>query len=484
MQKHRHIFTATPALRTIALRQLLFFISLVLGLSACSDSALPPSHTVKLGEEFSAARAVSVDSFPAYLQLEDRLFAQLDKRVYSRVETGPSFSLARFSKGSLADPTSRDPNWNRSFELAGGPHRGAVLLLHGMSDSPYSLRALGETLHGQGFHVLGLRLPGHGTAPSGMTDISWQDMAAAVTLAMRHLADRVGERPVHIIGYSTGAPLALDFALRAEQGSIGPAPASMVLISPAIGISPAAALASWKRRLSLLPGLGRLAWLQIEPEFDPYKYNSFATNAAEQVHSLTSSVAARIADRNGSGKLLPPILVLKSTVDATVSNNAVVDRLLMKLAPGRHELVLFDINRYAANASLLVDDPGAFTTRMLEAEQLPFGLTLVANTDSSKRAVSLYYKPALAAAPARREQLGQQWPSGIFSLSHVALPFPPDDPLYGSGPPRNPEHIFLGTQALQGERDVLKISGDYLLRLRYNPFYSYLEQRVLEWITP
>ena len=60
-----------------------------------------------------------------------------------------------------------------------------MLLLHGMSDAPYSLRALGEALHARGFHVLGLRLPGHGTAPSGLVTATWEDMAAAVALAAR-----------------------------------------------------------------------------------------------------------------------------------------------------------------------------------------------------------------------------------------------------------------------------------------------------------
>jgi alpha-beta hydrolase superfamily lysophospholipase len=74
-----------------------------------------------------------------------------------------------------------------------------------------------------------------------------------------------------IIGYSTGAPLVLDFVHNALECDAGPVPASLVLISPAIGVSPAAALATWKRRLSLVPGLGDLAWLQV----DPCKYNSF-----------------------------------------------------------------------------------------------------------------------------------------------------------------------------------------------------------------
>lgn len=463
---------------------LLLIATAMFCLSGCGSGDLPLSHTVDLTEEFTADRAGEIDSLKSYLQLEDRLFAQLDELVYSESETGPEYSLVRYSKGSLADPSARQPNWNRSFELEGDPDKGAILLLHGMSDSPYSLRALGEILHSRGFHVLGLRVPGHGTAPSGLLRVSWQDMSAAVRLAMKHLAGRMDGRPIHIIGYSTGAPLALDFALQAEAGSVGPAPASLILISPAIGISPAAALAKWTARLSLLPGLSRLAWTQIQPEFDPFKYNSFTTNAAEQVHSLTSSVAKRIAARVGGDELLPPILVFKSTVDATVTNDAVVDRLLATLPPDRDELVLFDFNRFAATSSLLREDTGVFTARLLADGQLPFGLTLVANTTASSRAVSATYKAPFTATPSLREKLKQQWPAGVFSLSHVALSFPPDDPLYGSVPPQDRHQLFLGAQALQGERGVLKISGDFLLRLRYNPFYDYLEQRVLEWIDP
>jgi hypothetical protein len=71
----------------------------------------------------------------------------------------------------------------------------------------------------------------------------------------------------------------------------------------------------------------------------------------------------------------------------------------------------------------------------------------------------------------------------VISLSHVALPFPPDDPLYGQRPPENDDLLFLGEMAIQGERGLLKIPTDWLLRLRYNPFYDYLERRVLEWVT-
>ena len=208
------------------------------------------------------------------------------------------------------------------------------MLLHGMSDSPYSLRALGETLNRYNYWVIGLRMPGHGTAPSGLTSITWEEMSLVVKLGMDHLASRVGEKPIHIIGYSTGAPLALDYALNTLEGTATPTPASLVLISPAIGVSPTAAMAKWIIRMSFLPGLERLAWLNIQPEFDPYKYNSFTSNAGYQVHRLTRSVAGRIAAQTWKSpkEVLPPILVFKSTVDATVSTDAVVDRLLKQLA--------------------------------------------------------------------------------------------------------------------------------------------------------
>jgi hypothetical protein len=62
------------------------------------------------------------------------------------------------------------------------------------------------------------------------------------------------------------------------------------------------------------------------------------------------------------------------------------------------------------------------------------------------------------------------------------LPAPPDDPIYGRYPPENDDQVFLGDLAIKGERGVLKIPGSWLLRLRYNPFYTYMQTRVLQWL--
>ncbi len=64
----------------------------------------------------------------------------------------------------------------------------------------------------------------------------------------------------------------------------------------------------------------------------------------------------------------------------------------------------------------------------------------------------------------------------------MALPIPPDDPLYGQRPPGNQEVLFLGQMAIQGERGTLVLPAEWLLRLRHNPFYAYLDARALSWI--
>ena len=352
-----------------------------------------------------------------------------------------------------------------------------------MSDSPYSLRALGESLNERGFWVVGLRLPGHGTIPSGLTTATWENMAAAVSLAAKHLGSVAAPNALHVVGYSTGAPLALHHTLETMNGAPGEVPASLVLISPAIAVSRAAAGASWLRLFSAIPGLEKLAWTQIVPEFDPFKYNSFAVNAGDQVHRLTRRVKSEIEGRSESGPIaaFPRTVVFLSTVDATVSAAAVIDNLLEHLAADQHELVLFDINRNKVKSTLLVSDPGPLTTALMGNGSFPFRLTIVGNESAqSDRVVGREKGPFSTSVSSK--PLGKRWPPGAISLSHVALPFPSDDPLYGARPGDSDDVLHLGDIAFQGERGLLLFPADWLLRLRHNPFYDYLEQRALDWV--
>lgn len=472
--------------RTLAVALLGFVVGVLLLYVWWARSGPPvqPWHTVELEEEFTAAKADVVRTLADYQALEERVLQELDAKVYAVTPTGPEYTLVRYSAGSASDPRRREPNWNRSFELGPEEAVGGVLLLHGMSDGPYSLRALGESLAARGYRVLGLRMPGHGTAPSGLRTVTWEAMAAATRLGMRHLAGALGDKPIHVMGYSTGAALALDYALNARAGTDAPVPASLVLVSPAIGITPLAAITPWVERLARLPGLEQLAWTASMPEFDPFNYNSFSVNASVQVHRMTRSVASRVRALAARGPIagFPPTLLLLTTVDGTVSPNAVADQLLNRLAPEGHELILYDINRFAIKSPLLIADPGPLTERLMGDGSLPFAVTLIANESPESRYVTARSKPPLSPEATRVEPLNLAWPDDTMSLSHVDLPFPPDDPLYGRYPPEARGQVFLGQLAIRGERGVLKIPAQWLLRLRHNPFYDYQERRVLEWI--
>jgi alpha-beta hydrolase superfamily lysophospholipase len=445
-----------------------------------------PWHQARLTEEFTAADAGRVTSIAAYRRLEDRLFEQLRRDVYAKVVPGNLAPFNRFAVGSRSDPGVWPVNWNRTFEIEPEHPVGGVLLLHGLTDSPYSLRSIGENLGSRGFHVVGLRLPGHGTAPSGMLNFEVEDLEAAVRMAMRDLRAQLGpDRPIYIVGYSNGAALAVSYSLALLEGTDLPRPAGLVLISPAIAITPLAIVGRIRTGVSELPGFGRAAWQVLTPEVDPYKYQSFSFHSAGETQRLTSDLGRRLSRLARARPIqgFPPVLAFVSTVDSTVRAGAVTDVLLGRLAPGRSELVLFDVNRYSVLQQLLVTDPGPLTQRLLRTPHRPYALTVITNVSPDTQQV----KELRAEADTGRQSarpLDLDWPAGVFSLSHVALPFPPDDPLYGYDLRGPSNHVQLGRIEAHGENGVLEIPGWMLTRQRSNPFHSYVLQRIDEFVAP
>ena len=435
-------------------------------------------HVAELDEEFTADSEVTV--FEAYLALEERLFRQLDERVYADVPAAQGTSINRYSRGSLSDPLRWPKNWNRSFVLPAASPKAAVLLLHGMSDSPYSLRDLGQHLNRAGAYVVGLRMPGHGTAPSGLVELAWQDMEAAVRLAVQHLADQAEGQPLYLVGYSTGAALAVNYVLTSLDDQRLPKVDRVAMLSPAIGVTSAAAFAVWQARLGHLLGLEKLAWSDILPEYDPFKYGSFAVNAGDVVYRLTSEIQRRLTELGEQGRLeaVPPMLAFASVVDATVSTPALVNGLFARLPEGGHELVLFDINRRAGIDQLIKNRPNAAVKALHQDADRPYRLSVVGSAGPDSRAVVMRSSGAGEHA-VDETTLGLFWPDDIYSLAHVALPFSPKDPVYGTEPETRSPGIQLGGIALRGERGVLQVSAADMLRLRSNPFYPFVMQRVM-----
>lgn len=446
-------------------------------------------HRAKLDQEFTAARAAGVKTIADYRRLEDGLFEQLRREIVAKVPPGRAEPFNRFAAGSRSDPAVWPVNWNRTHEIAPDAPVGGVLLLHGLTDSPYSLRHFGEDLAARGYLAVGLRLPGHGTAPSGLLTFEVEDMEAAVRMAMLDLRARLGpDKPIYVVGYSNGAALAVSYSLAVLEGQRLPRPAGLVLLSPEIEIAKAAAIGRIQTGLSELPGFGRAAWSDLQPELDPFKYQSFSLHAAGQVARLTRRLSDRLKALAQGGPIrgFPPTLVFLSTVDSTVHADAVARVFLARLAPERHELVLFDVNRFAAVQGLLVKDPGPLTQQLLATPDRPFALAVITNVNTRTRQVK-----ELRAEPGTGQQtqrlLGLEWPLHVFSLSHVALPFPPDDPLYGYesiADPFDTNHVQLGDVEVKGENGVLNVPAWMLTRQRSNPFYAYVQSRIDEFVTP
>ncbi|GAB1259874.1 alpha/beta hydrolase [Aurantivibrio plasticivorans] len=463
----------------------------VLYFYANSQPELNPWHAAPLDNEFGEREFSQFIHLDEYLALEAKLFHELNNRIYDKAPANASLA-SRFTPGSPVDPTGYMINWNRTQILAAGQNGGEVkakcLLVHGLTDSPYSLRSLAETLQAEGCSVVALRLPGHGTIPAGLLNIENKYFSRAVELAARYLHEETHEAlPFYVVGYSTGATLAIEYAVKQISSSsethqllaseVLPPVDKLVLISPAMGLPKVAEFASWQRRAAKLPGLGVLAWNALLPEYDPYKYNSFTINAAEQVYQLTQKVSHDLAQwrlRNPH-TVFPDTLTFMSAVDATVSVEAVVHDLYWHLNTKQHELVVYDIDRTRYTPYLYNIDAMKNGLDLLNAEQ-PFSVTVVSNQLSKTNQLQVMKR---VGGTISANEVNLNWPGDIYSLSHTALPIKYNDPIYGDSKLGEPGGVPLGGLNFKGERGILRIPPAQMNRLRYNPFYGYQEKQIL-----
>jgi alpha-beta hydrolase superfamily lysophospholipase len=451
---------------------------------AAQGPALEPWHTY-VPQELTPDEVDATD-WAGYLAAEDRVFADVQREVVQKLPAEDQVPENRYFANSVVYPPNLTHDWNHSYELLpDGEPVGAVVVLHGLTDSPYSLRHIAQRYRDRGFVAVAIRMPAHGTVPAALTSVEWPEWMAATRLAVREAVRVVGpDKPLHIVGFSNGGALALKYALDALEDPELPAPDRLVLISPMVGITAFARFAGIAGWPAFFPAFVNAAWLNIVPEFNPFKYNSFPVNGAVQSYQLTQALQRQINDHARAGTLsgLPPTLSFQSIVDFTVSTRAVVRSLYAQLPPGGHELVLFDINRMARFGPLLNAASDTAVARLLPPPPRNFRTTVIANAGPGLAEVAEFRMDSGSEAEKVRD-LGLTYPADNFSLSHVALPFPPDDPLYGSHPIETERYgINLGALAPRGEVGVLIVALDSLLRVSSNPFFPYLIERIDEVI--
>jgi alpha-beta hydrolase superfamily lysophospholipase len=284
------------------------------------------------------------------------------------------------------------------------------------------------------------------------------------------------------VGYSNGGALAMKYALDSLEDSHLATPQQLILISPMIGVSAFARFAGLAGLPALLPPFAKAAWLNVQPEYNPFKYNSFPVNGARQTWELTQALQQQIRREAGKNRLaaLPPVLAFQSVMDSTVSTRAVVEILFNQLPANGSELVIFDINQAASLRSLLRPTAWVSVNALLPPPPRRYTTTVVTNA-SAKTLETIARTVPAGAVDEQVKPLTIPYPADVYSLSHVALPFPPEDDLYGTRP-TDPQRfgINLGNVALRGETGVLIVGMDAIMRLTANPFYDYMAGRIAQ----
>jgi len=461
-------------------------VTLLVGRAWQSQQGAPlePWHTY-LPVELSPSEIAASD-WNRYVKSETALFEDVRLHVTQTLPEEERVPSNRYFAGSPVYPGRFATDWNRSYVLEPiGAPVGAVVLLHGLTDSPYSLRHIARRYQQDGFIAIAIRLPGHGTVPAGLADVEWEAWSEATRLAVREARRRAGaSAPLHIVGFSNGGALAMKYALDALDDKSLARPDRIVLFSPMIGVTSLARFAGFFGLPALLPRFAKAAWLGIVPEFNPFKYNSFPVNGARQSSLLSRALQRQIGEAARAGRLasLAPVLTFQSVVDFTVSTRAIVDALYGQLPNNGSELVLFDLNRTASFGPLLPVTADTLLNRQVPQPPRNYTLTIITNrTADSEQVVARTTRAGTT--DERTIPLNLAYPSEVFSLSHLALPFPMDDSLYGMHPDGREDYgVHLGALAARGERGLLVVSMDSLLRMSANPFFPYVLERIDEVI--
>lgn len=235
----------------------------------------------------------------------------------------------------------------QAWSAAGGDI--GVLVLHGFTGNPTSMRPLAEQLAGAGLAVELPRLPGHGTHWRDLAHTTWQDWAGEAASALDRL--RAHTRAVAVVGLSAGGALALYLAQ-----TRGDDIAALTLINPSLSfrhpLKPV--LGVLVRVVSTFPGVGNDI---ARPGADELPYERVPLRAAASLFAFQDIV------RSGLAAVRTPTLVLTSRTDHTAPTGDSAIVLDNIAAPVRTQVWLersFHVATLDYDADLIADRTLAF----------------------------------------------------------------------------------------------------------------------------
>jgi carboxylesterase len=236
---------------------------------------------------------------------------------------------------------------------ADGDHVG-ILVLHGFTGSPASVRPWGQALSGEGWTVRVPRLPGHGTTWQEMNRTTWEDWYAEADRSFRELRETC--TAVFVMGLSMGGSLTLRLA---EQ--YGDAISGIVLVNPAVHSERPDRFLLPVLQL-IVPSFPGISNDIAKPGQDEVAYTKIPLKAAHSLSKFWSLIKADIA------KVTQPVLLFRSAEDHVVEPSNAAYILAHVSSTDVHEEVLPDSYHVATldhDAEVIVRDSIAFVRRIL-----------------------------------------------------------------------------------------------------------------------
>jgi esterase/lipase len=339
-------------------------------------------------------------------------------------------------------PFELRPEGARCRRAADGRYRRAALLIHGLGDTPYQMRDLGERFAAACYLVRAILLPGHGTVPGDLLGIghsAWTEATRQGAASFAGEAERL-----FLVGFGAGAALAVAYA-EGEVAANAPPLGGLVLLAPALARPGGSALFAGGSLGFGLPGAAD-GFVQLLPEDDPVRYLSIARDARTQLGALIDELDAR------RHLLALPVFLALSADDATIDAPA-ARRWFCGQLLGPRALVWY------------ASGPGP-------ADDCRFVLP----------------------------RASDRWP-GVLDLAHRALPIAPDDPHYGlAGDYVDCAHYYWQTDTPDwlicqdpvktpanstvryGEITRQNLAAHVMRRLTFNPDFDALATAILEFL--
>lgn len=265
------------------------------------------------------------ESFSDYLSVNRQRIRDALEAAFSQDDAEPFGTGYPIEKVlAMRAPFELEPDASRCREGDNAPARG-FLLIHGLTDSPFLLSELAASLAADFPCALirSLLLPGHGTQPGDLLDVSLADWRQTVSYGVAGFTGLVEE--LTLVGYSNGASLAIDYLQNNPQQQLV---SGLILLSPG--------LAAAQRSIALAPYLKYLrTWVSQGTDRDPAKYDSMPMHAAALFYQLTRQITAN------EQPLSVPVLMVVSGDDTTVDSQRAADYFCTRVPASASRLLWY-----------------------------------------------------------------------------------------------------------------------------------------------